>query len=256
MKLSGNTILITGGSAGIGLALAKKFVELGNEVIITGRSQERLDAVLEEHPKLKGVRSDIADAKAIADLGREMKSRYPKLNVLINNAGAIVYRDVAVGESDLVALTSEVETNLCGTIRMVSALIDQIKANKGTIINVSSGLAWVPMMAAPIYCATKAAVHSYTLSLRNQLHPHGVEVIELAPPAVKTEATASMADNADVTLMSTDDLVAAVMKGLGKGEVEILPGQAKQLRFMSRLAPNFIIGQLAKASRMLIPGAR
>jgi uncharacterized oxidoreductase len=252
MNLSGNTILITGGTAGIGLALAKKFVELGNEVIITGRSQERLDVALKEQPKLKGVRSDAADPKAIAELAREMKSSYPKLNVLVNNAGIMVYRNVSAGVGDLAALTSEVETNLCGPIRMVSALIDQLKANQGTIINVSSGLAWVPLQAAPIYCATKAAMHSYTLSLRNQLRPHGVEVIELAPPAVKTDL-APIPDTANVTLMSTDELVAAFMKALGKGKVEIVPGQAKQLRFMSRLAPNFITGQLAKASQVLIP---
>jgi uncharacterized oxidoreductase len=172
--------------------------------------------------------------------------------VLINNAGIMVYRNVAVGTEELAALTSEVETNLCGPIRMVAALVEQLKANKGTIINVSSGLAWVPLQAAPIYCATKAAMHSYSLSLRNQLRPHGVEVIELAPPAVKTEL-APIPDTVKVTLMSTDALVAAFIKALAAGQQEIVPGQAKQLRFMSRLAPNFITGQLAKASQPLIP---
>lgn len=252
MKLTGNTILITGGSNGIGLALAKKFVELGNEVIITGRSQEKLDAAVKEQPKLKTFRGDAADPKAIADLAKEMKSKFPKLNVLLNNAGIMVYRNLAMPDVDLSSLTSEIETNVCGPIRMVSALIDQLKSNKGTIINVSSGLAFVPLTAAPVYCATKAAMHSYTITLRQQLRPHGVDVIELMPPAVKTDLV-HFPDDASFTVITTDVLVAAVVKGLGKGSREICPGQSGQLRFMARVAPGFIQRQLEKGSKNLIP---
>ncbi len=252
MKLSGNTILITGGSVGIGLALAKKFVELGNEVIITGRRQDKLDAAVKEQPKLKAMQSDAADPRAIAELGRELKQKYPALNVLVNNAGVMVYRNLGIPEDDLAALTSEIEINLSGPIRMVSALVEQLKANKGTIINVSSGLAWVPLTAAPIYSATKAALHSYTITLRQQLAAQGVEVIELMPPAVKTEL-AAYPDDASFKIISTDELVEATLKALAKGTSEILPGQANQLRFMSRVAPGFIQGQLEKGSKSLIP---
>jgi uncharacterized oxidoreductase len=251
MKTSGNTILITGGSGGIGLALAKKFVELGNEVIVTGRNQGKLDAAVKETPKLKIIRSDAADRKAVVELAREMKEKYPKLNVVINNAGILVYRNLSVAD-DLDALIAEININLSSPICLVSALIDQLKANKGTIINVSSGLAFVPMQAAPIYCATKAAIHSYTISLRQQLAAHGVEVIELMPPAVKTDL-AQLPEDGSVKVITTDVLVDATVKALAKGTLEIRPGQANGLRFMSRVAPGFIQEQLAKGSKSLIP---
>ena len=249
MKLSGNTILITGGSAGIGLAFANKLVELGNEVIVTGRNKDKLDAVAKANPKLTAICSDAADPKAISDLARRMKDEFPKLNVLMNNAGIMIYRNLGM-EDDLASLTSEVDVNLSGPIRMTSALIAQLKINKGTIINVSSALAFVPLHAAPIYCAAKAAMHSYTIALRQQLHDHGVEVIELMPPAVKTELASLPAE---VKTMTTDELVELTIKALGKGKLEIRPGQANQLRFMSRWAPDFINGQLAKTSKGMIP---
>lgn len=251
MRLSGNTILITGASSGIGLAFANKFVELGNEVIVTGRHQDRLDAVARANPKLTTIRSDAADPEAIADLARMMTDRFPKLNVLMNNAGIWTYRNLGVAD-DLVALTSEIDINLSGPIRLVSALIEQLKASKGTIINVSSGLAFVPLQAAPIYCATKAAMHSYTITLRQQLEDHGIEVIELMPPAVKTGLAQLPADGS-VKTITPDELVGMTIKALEKGKLEIRPGQANGLRFMSRWAPDFIHGQLAKASKGLIP---
>jgi uncharacterized oxidoreductase len=251
MKLSGNTILITGGSAGIGLAFANKFVELDNEVIVTGRNQDRLDAVAKANPKLKTIRSDAADPKAVVELARTIKDKFPKLNVLMNNAGVMIYRNLGAAE-ELAALTSEIEINLSGPVRMISVLIEQLKANKGTIINVSSGLAFVPLPAAAIYCATKAAMHSYTQSLRTQLQDQGVEVIELMPPAVKTEL-APIPDEVKVKVLTTDELVEMTIKALAKGKLEIRPGQANQLRFMSRWAPDFINGQIAKAAKVLIP---
>jgi uncharacterized oxidoreductase len=255
MKTSGNTILITGGSGGIGLALAKKLVALDNEVIITGRNQDALDAAAKETPKLKTIRSDGSDREAVRELAREMKEKHPKLNVLVNNAGVLVYRNLSLPD-ELDTLTTEIDINLSGPICLVSALIEQLKANKGTIINVSSGLAFVPIQAAPIYCATKAAMHSYTISLRHQLATHGVEVIELMPPAVRTNLSKLPEDGA-IKVITTDVLVDATVKALAKGTLEIRPGQANGLRFMSRVAPGFIQGQLAKGSKSLIPaGAR
>lgn len=252
MKLSGNTVLITGGSGGIGLGLANKLVELDNEVIITGRRQDKLDAAAKAQPKLKTICSDAGDAKAVAELARKLAADHPKLNVLINNAGIMVYRNLGIADASLASLTSEIDVNLSGPIRLVSALIDQLKANKGAIINVSSGLAFVPLTAAPIYSATKAAMHAYTITLRQQLRAHGVEVIELMPPAVKTEL-AAYPEDPSFKVISTEELVDATIKALGKGKLEIRPGQANSLRFMSRLAPGFIQGQLEKGSKSLIP---
>jgi len=252
MKLQGNTILITGGSGGIGLAFAKRFVAGGNEVIITGRNADKLAAAAKETPALKTIRSDAGDAGAITALAAEVKEKYPKLNVLFNNAGVMQFRNLAVAE-DFESLTTELDINLAGPIRLVSAFVGLLKANKGTIINVSSGLAFVPLPAAPVYCATKAAMHSYTLSLREQLADHGVEVIELMPPAVKTDLAALPEEG--VKVITTDVLVDATMKALAKGQVEIRPGQANGLRFMNRMAPGFIHKQLAKGSKGLIPTA-
>jgi uncharacterized oxidoreductase len=169
----------------------------------------------------------------------------------MNNAGVMVFRNLSVGD-DINAVTSEIDINLSGPIRLISALIEQLKRNKGTIINVSSGLAFVPLPASPVYCATKAAMHSYTLSLRQQLAEHGVQVIEVMPPAVKTDL-AKLPDDGSVKVITTDVLVEATLKALAKGTLEIRPGQANGLRFMSRFAPNFIQAQLAKGSKSLIP---
>jgi uncharacterized oxidoreductase len=142
-----------------------------------------------------------------------------------------------------------------GVIGMTSAFIDILTANKGTLINVSSALAFVPLPSAPIYSATKAAIHSYTQSLRFQLEETGVEVIELMPPAVKTDLTGDLPEGNGVTLMTTDELVKQSFASFKAGAPEIRPGQAKQLALMRRLAPDFINAKLWKASKKLVPVA-
>ncbi len=252
MRLTGRTILITGGSAGIGLAFAFKFLELGNEVIVTGRRQAVLDEVKARYPALHTIQSDIADPVQIAALAARVKADFPGLDVLMNNAGVGAAMNLKAPASDLAALTSEVDINLGGVIRMTSALIDVLTANRGTIINVSSGLAFVPLPSNAIYSATKAAVHSYTQSLRFQLETSGIEVIELMPPAVRTDLTDEFAEHG-ISMISTEELVKLSFAGLQSGKVEIRPGQTKQLAFMRRLAPNFINRQLWKASKGLVP---
>src|SRR5213596_658750 len=192
MKITGRTILITGGSAGIGLAFALKFAELGNEVIVTGRRQAVLDEVKAKHPKIHTIQSDVADVAQIAALAARVKADFPKLDVLMNNAGIMLYKNLKAPAADLTGLMKEMDINVGGVIRVTSAFIDLLTANKGTVINVSSGLAFVPLPCSPIYCATKAAIHSYTQSLRFQLEETGVEVIEVMPPAVKTDMTADL----------------------------------------------------------------
>ena len=253
MKLTGRTILITGGSAGIGVAFALKFLELGNQVIVTGRRQSALDELKAKYPKLHTVQSDVADPAQIAFLAKRVKAGYPKLDVLVNNAGIMLHKNLKAPAADLDELMTEVNINVGGVIRMTSAFIDILTANKGTVINVSSALAFVPLPSAPIYCATKSAVHSYTQSLRFQLEETGVEVIELMPPAVKTALTADLPEGDGVTLISTDELIKQSFAALKAGKVEIRPGQAKLLALMQRLAPNFINRQLWKASKKLVP---
>ena len=253
MKLTGRTILITGGSAGIGLAFAVKFAGLGNQVIVTGRRQAVLDEAKARHPGLHTIRSDVAEPAQIAALASRVKAEFPRLDVLMNNAGISHYKNLKAPASDLAGLMAEMNVNVGGVVRMTSAFIDILTANRGTVINISSALAFVPLPCIPIYCATKAAIHSYTQSLRFQLEETGVEVIEILPPAVKTDMTAELAEGDGITLIDLAELVKLSFASLRAGTVEILPGQSRQLAFMRRLAPNFINGQLWKAARKLVP---
>jgi len=252
MRLSGRTILITGGSAGIGLAFALKFLELGNEVIVTGRRKAVLDAVKAEHPKLHTIQSDVGDPDEIAALAARVKRDFPNLDLLMNNAGVGVAKNLKASPNDLAGLMTEMEINVGGVVRTTAALIDLLTANHGTVMNVSSALAFVPVPAMPIYSATKAAVHSYTQSLRFQLEGSGVEVIELMPPAVQTDMTSDF-DEAGISTITTDELVKQAIAALRAGKQEIRPGQSNLLALMRRLAPSFINRQLWKASRPLVP---
>jgi len=182
-----------------------------------------------------------------------VKAEFPKLDVLMNNAGIFLNKNLKAPASDLGGLMLEMNINVGGVIGMTSAFIDILTANKGTLINVSSAVAFVPLPSAPIYSATKAAIHSYTQSLRFQLEETGVEVIELMPPVVKTELAADITEGDGFTVITTDELVKQSFASLKTGAVEIRPGQAKQLAFMRRLAPDFINRQLWKASKKLVP---
>lgn len=254
MQLTNNTILITGGSAGIGLALAEEFIRLGNKIIITGRDTAKLEKAKKKLGDVVTIQCDAGNADSISKMAAQVKASHPNLNVLINNAGIFSYKNLANPSKNIEHLTQEIDINLNGPIRTTSALIGVLRKNKGVIMNVSSGLAFVPLMCAPIYCATKAGLHSYTIALRQQLEKSGVEVIELMPPAVRTELTADLpTDGKDFKLISTDQLMKETFAALKAGKTEICPGQASQLRMMSRLAPGFINAQLAKGSTKLVP---
>lgn len=188
MKTTGNTILITGGGSGIGLALAQRWHDAGNVVIVTGRNSAKLDAAIEGRANMHALPLDVTDADAIAAFAADFVQRFPDLNVLVNNAGVMMY-EALDGERDLSDAEATVVTNLLGPIWLTDALIDHLVARgDGAIVNVTSGLAFVPLPKAPTYSATKAALHSYTQALRVQLAGR-VDVIELAPPAVRTELT-------------------------------------------------------------------
>jgi len=253
MKLTHRTILITGGSTGIGLAFALQFAGLGNTVIVTGRRQAVLDRISVKYPELHTVRSDVASPTDVAALATKMKRDFPQLDVLVNNAGISRYRNLKSSSADLEELMEEVNINVGGVVRMTSAFMDILTANKGTLINVSSGLAFAPLPCLPIYCATKAAIHSYTQSLRFQLEESGMEIIEIMPPAVKTDMTKDISDDDGITLITAEQLVTLSIASLRKGLLEIHPGQSRQLAFMRRLAPEFINRQLWKAARKFVP---
>ncbi len=188
MNPTGNTVLITGGGSGIGAALAQRWHDAGNNVIVAGRRQDALDRAIEGRPNMTAMVLDIGDAGAIERFAREVIAAHPALNVLVNNAG--IMRDETLDRaSDLGDAEATITTNLLGPIRLTNALVEHLATKPGAaVVNVTSGLAFVPLTLTPTYCATKAAIHSYTVSLREVLRGR-VEVIELAPPGVQTDLT-------------------------------------------------------------------
>jgi uncharacterized oxidoreductase len=188
MKQSGNTILMTGGGSGIGEALAQRFHDLGNTVIVAGRRRDVLDRAIAGRPNMHAMTLDMARADSIAAFAEKLIAKFPAVNVLFNNAGIMRYEPLDQ-KRDLADAEATITTNLLGTIRLTNALIDHLVTQpNAAIVNVTSGLAFVPLVASPTYNATKAGIHSYTVAMREALRGK-VEVIELAPPAVQTQLT-------------------------------------------------------------------
>jgi uncharacterized oxidoreductase len=188
MNATGNTILITGGGSGIGRGLAEAFHKQGNQVIIAGRRQSVLDETTAANPGMKSLTLDIEDPAAIKAFAAKVVAGFPKLNVLINNAGIMKLENLADDSLDLQAAESMITINVLGTMRLTAALLPTLKKQpSATIMTVSSGLAFMPLTLAPTYCATKAAIHSWSQSLRYQLRGTKIEVLEIAPPYVQTE---------------------------------------------------------------------
>lgn len=196
MKMTGNTILITGGGSGIGEGLAVAMHNKGNKVIIAGRRRPALEAAASNHPGIEVELLDVDDSEAVQEFGNAIITRYPGLNVLINNAGIMLEENVLVEPVDLSKAEATIATNLLGPIRLTAALLPHLrKQPQAAVMMVSSGLAFVPLAMTPTYCATKAAIHSYAQSLRHQLRNTSVEVLELAPPAVATDLMPGHRDN-------------------------------------------------------------
>jgi len=231
MKTTGNTILITGGGSGIGRGLAEAFHALGNQVIIAGRRQQALDETTAANPGMTSLILDIEDPANIRYFAAALAARYPALNVLINNAGIMRYEKLQAQPADLADAESVVATNLLGPIRLTAALLPLLqKQAYSAIMNVSSGLAFVPLAPTLTYCATKAALHSYTQSLRYQLRGSTTEVLELIPPYV---ATHLLDGAADPRAMPLDAFLAEVMEILKTQPAanEICVEKVKRLRF-------------------------
>ncbi len=249
MNLSGNTILITGGSSGIGFEMAKEFRKKNNKVIITGRNEKRLQKAQDTLKGVFTIKSDISKPDDIKRLYQQAKKEFPDLNILINNAGIMSTINLQDHKLSASELTKEIDINVKGTILMNDAFLPMLKGNKNSAtVTVSSGLAYVPLPISPVYCASKAALHSYTLSLREQLRNTSVKVFELAPPATETEllADANEEDMKGISTMKVQAMVADFLKGFSKDKYEICPGQSSQLKFMSRYFPGFILKQMSK----------
>jgi uncharacterized oxidoreductase len=250
MKLSGNTILITGGTSGIGLELAAQLSRRHNTVLVTGRDASKLHAVQQRLPDVHVYQSDVSDPADIAALFARITADFPALNVLFNNAG--VMRMLRLdGRNGLGDIGREVEINLLGPMRMVEQFLPVLTAQpQAAIVNSSSGLAFVPLASAPIYCATKAAIHSFTQSLRVQLAGKRVKVFELAPPPTRTplmdDFGSASYNSRSPGVMRVDRLVAAAIHGLEQDQAAIRPGVSALLYTMSRLAPTFILRQLSR----------
>ncbi|HZL53723.1 MAG TPA: SDR family oxidoreductase [Terracidiphilus sp.] len=210
MKLSGNTILITGGGSGIGRGLAEAFHALGNLVVITGRRKQALDETTKANPGMKSLTLDVQDPAAIRTFAAQAAAEFPSLNVLINNAGIMRAEKLLAQQPDLADAEAIVTTNLLGPIRLTAALLPLLQRQpSSTIVNVSSGLAFLPLALTPTYCATKAAMHSYSQSLRYQLRATTTEVLELIPPYVATDL---MGGASDPRAMPLGKFIAEVME--------------------------------------------
>ncbi len=233
MRMHSNTILITGASSGIGKNLAEAFHQLGNQVLISGRREAALQSICEANPGMRYYALDVTDSGSVLEVARKVAEEFPKLNCVFNNAGVQKARDFAAGHPlEEQALLEEVNTNLLGVIRVAAAFLPHLRGQPGsTLVNVSSGLAFVPLARFPVYCATKAAVHSFTMSLRHQLMGTGVKVIEVVPPYVATDlGKESKADGQfSPQPMSLEAFIAETMIALEGDADEVVIGDARKL---------------------------
>jgi uncharacterized oxidoreductase len=224
--------LITGGTSGIGLAFAEQFLQAGSRVIICGRRQDRLQQIKGKYPGIGTLCCDVSDAESRRSLYREVVRGHPETNVLLNNAGVQLVADLT-REVDLSRIHDEIETNLVAPIHLASLFSPHLAGKENaTIINISSGLAFVPIAFMPVYCATKAAIHSITLSLRHQLREKSVKVIEIIPPSVDTELGHERRADKSLTHggMPVSEFIRGAMEALDQDLEEAPIGQAVGLR--------------------------
>ena len=227
MQLTGNTVLITGGGSGIGRAFAEQFHQRGNQVIIAGRRKAHLEAVVKANPGMDYTVLDVQAPASIQNVAAEVLRKHPALNVLFNNAG-IMQPDDAAAPIDDEHLAATVATNLLAPIRLTSALIEHLKQQpSATILNNTSGLAFTPLAFTAVYSATKAALHSYTLSLRFRLRNTSVRVQEIVPPWVATDL---MNSSKEEGAMPLDAFIAETFQALATDAPEILVERVKPLR--------------------------
>ncbi len=251
MNLRRRTILITGGTSGIGQELARQLLARDNVVLVTGRDPAKLEASRRALPGVHTFTSDVSDPQSIAALQQNVLAQFPALDVLINNAG--VMRNLDLNEPrEPRDLTREIEVNLCGPIWMTRQFLPHLKTRpEAAIINVSSGLAFVPLPSSPVYCATKAGLHSFSQSLRAQLAGTRVAVIELAPPAVDTPLIRGKFPGVVKSMqgMAVGELVNRAIQAIEAGKLEVRPGLSNLLKLMNRVAPGFILARMARLAK-------
>lgn len=240
MKTKDNTILITGGATGIGFSLAEALVKAGNRVIVCGRREDKLTEARDKLPQIAIRVCDVSDEKDRESLFNWIKDNYDDLNVLINNAGIQRALNLKKGTPDLFVRENEIETNLVAPIHLSAYFIPLLlKKREAAIINVSSGLGFVPIASMPVYCATKAALHSFTQSLRYQLQDTSIKVFEIVPPMVDTELGKGTTGEGDHKFrgISPSEVAAATLTAMANNEYEIVVGDAKRLVTGSRTDP-------------------
>ncbi|MGB9031823.1 MAG: SDR family oxidoreductase [Acidobacteriaceae bacterium] len=233
MQITGNTILITGGTSGIGRALAEALHKEGNQLIIAGRRKSLLDEITAAHPGMASAVLNVQNLDSLPAFAAEIARQFPSLNVLINNAGIQKYEDLNDPSPDFSIVEETIATNLLAPLRLTAALLPHFKKQPhATVMTVSSGLAFVPKASTPTYSATKAAIHAWSQSLRYQLRETNVEVVELIPPYVRTELQGQR-QAADPNAMPLPDYIAEVMQILRTqpGAKEILVQRVFPLRF-------------------------
>jgi len=245
MQLHSNTVLITGGASGIGLELARRFLQESSTVIICGRRKAKLDEARKLLPELKTLVCDLSKERQRVRLAEWAVSEFPRLNVLVNNAG-IQRRVKIAGQTDWAPTHEEIAINLEAPMHLCALLLPHLaKQERPAILNVTSGLAFAPMSSAPVYCATKAALHSFTLSLRHQLAGTPVQVIEVIPPAVNTDLGGVGLHTFGVAV---DEFVNAVAMGLREGDPEIAYGYSQRASRASRQELDEIFQRMNQAA--------
>ena len=242
MNLNEKLVIVTGGSSGIGLAMAHAFAGAGASVVITGRNEKKLREAAAEHELITWVSCDVANDTEVLAL-RSAVDDMGGVDILVNNAGVMEFFDVKDG-FPLEKQLQEIEIDAAGPVRLVHHFLPGMMKRESIIVNVSSGLAYVPFVAAPVYSASKAFVHAYTRCLRVQLCGTSVRVIELLPPVVDTPLASFL--DPSFPRMPPEKLVQALFNGLRHGNDEITPGQSLGLKWASRLVPNFIFKMLNK----------
>lgn len=242
MKIENKNVVITGGGSGIGLALAHVLADAGANVVVTGRTASKLEAAASSHERISAHVCDVTNDDQILALRDFMEAR-GGVDILINNAGVMQEFDVRSGHP-LDAQVREIAIDVTGPVRVLHHFLPGMLDRDTVVVNVSSGLAYVPLASAPVYSASKAFLHAYTQGLRAQLEHTPVRVVELLPPVVDTPMVADI--DPSFPRMAPETLAKAFLKGLVSGKDEITPGQSGQLKVMRRLAPDFIFGQVNK----------
>lgn len=237
MKLSGRTVLVTGGTSGIGLGIAEAFHKRGSSVIVCGRDRGRLSAMEEKFPGITALSCDVGDNEQRKNLATEVMRRFPDLDILVNNAGIQRYIDLKKGYDELKSGGDEIAINLVSVVELTALLIGHLmKRPSASIINVSSGLGFMPILETPVYSATKAAIHTYTLVLRQQLRDTPVRVIEIVPPMVDTGLNKEGRDAAHLKFrgISLSEYLPTVIRGLENDDEMIFHGDGAKVLFEPR----------------------